>query len=71
MSVPAADNLRRWVDHGRWLHELDHDILAAADLLEAIDVLHRPYPEVVIRCEQCDVEWPCPTTRLLRPEAQP
>lgn len=36
LTVPAADNLRQWIDtESRWLHELDHDLAAAADLIEA------------------------------------
>jgi hypothetical protein len=50
----------------------------AADLLDAIDALHRPnrvrdWPNKVYftDCLTCDTSWPCPTARLLHPEGGP
>jgi len=53
--------------------------LTAADLLDAIDALHQPFhPDPdnfpsYTECEGClritGITWPCPTARLLHPEA--
>jgi hypothetical protein len=40
------------------------------DTLDAIDALHQPFDETGWKhqfCEECDIEWPCPTARLLHP----
>jgi hypothetical protein len=72
MTVPAADKLRR-ISGGSAV--VDAAVIAA-DLLDAIDALHQPnrvrdWPNKVYftDCLTCDTSWPCPTARLLHPEA--
>ena len=66
MTVPAADNLRRWAFDFGYAH---YDPPApAADLLDAIDALHQPDDGLLQQCRECLTLWPCPTARLLHPE---
>lgn len=47
------------------------DCYKAADTLDDIDDLHKPLQDsewLVVRCTQCDVEWPCPTHQVLHPK---
>ena len=73
MTVPAADKLR--VDYVSDEHTYAESTLdrfanmnTAADLLDAIDALHQSWPDTNW-CSGCDWWWPCPTARLLHPEA--
>jgi hypothetical protein len=43
-------------------------IIAAADLLDAIDALHQPNKVFARACDTCREPWPCPTARLLHPK---
>lgn len=63
MSVPAADDLRAWSRHN--VDPLYDDvIIAAADLLEAIDdIVGRYAPRKIAALGEID--------RLLHPEVQP
>ena len=74
MTVPAAENLRRSVQFRAYLpNGVVASVNTAADLLDAIDALHQPCDHhrfaLVDRthCDECNVDWPCPTTRLLHP----
>lgn len=73
MTVPAADKLREAHicpdpegERRRWI---------AADLLDALDDLHQPEMDnerggpMRPMCLTCHVDAPCPTARLLHPEA--
>lgn len=60
-----------------WHYEMltHEDVATAADLLDAIEVLHqprvivyRPNDDHDIICRECDKPWPCETHRLLHPE---
>jgi hypothetical protein len=62
VSVPAADELRGY------LPPTPSELLAAADLLDAIDALHQPISDHGLICDECDHPWPCPTARLLHPD---
>jgi hypothetical protein len=64
VTVPAADKLR--YDDGYSTPTLG-DLWAAAELFDAIDALHQPKKGGW--CRQCRTAWPCPTARLLHPEA--
>jgi hypothetical protein len=64
MTVPAADNLRRWVF--TFGYNDDDPPGLAVDLLVAIDALHQP--DQRIYCTACCDRWPCRTARLLHPE---
>ena len=67
-SVPAIDALRFRASHS-YVFKADAEAMeAAADLLDAIDALHQSWPDSNW-CSGCDVSWPCPTARLLHPEA--
>jgi len=72
-GVPAADSLRQIVAYfGLRLPAPDMvEVSRAADLLDAIDALHQPIEGYLIRvmCATCKVPHPCPTARLLHPEA--
>jgi hypothetical protein len=75
MTVPAANNLRRQLFSTMALIDAqNHDRISniAADLLDAIDALHQPYPlgdgRTSEDCDECGDRWPCPTARLLHPE---
>ena len=84
MTVPAADNLRHHADtHDMVCYGKKCDVcreqrerIAAADLLDAIDALHQPCDHhrfaFVDRthCDECNVDWPCRTHRLLHGEDQ-
>ena len=75
MTVPAADNLRHFAARP-FAFKADAEAMeAAADLLDAIDALHQPCPDLgkwqgERRC-LCDSLYPCPTSRLLHPEEGP
>jgi len=84
MTAPAADNLRPLADPryglARGFDDAQQTIQQAADLLDAIDALHQPDDEPFVIyepdesrsiwvCVACATEWPCPTARLLHPEA--
>lgn len=68
MSVPAADNLRLSA-----VGLLGQHLSVVADLLEAIEALHQPtraedgFAGEYHYCQECCMDWPCATYRLLRP----
>ena len=72
MTVPAADALRY---DGTTRVPLVSDLAVAADLLDAIDALHRKVIHLttgdITICPTCDENtygaWPCDTARLLHP----
>jgi len=68
MSVPAAATLRLWLLPPGAALLSDQDLLDAADLLDAIDALHQPFDNNSM-CWACHSPHPCPTARLLHPEA--
>jgi hypothetical protein len=80
VTVPAADKLRvEYVCDEHTYAELERfaNMNTAADLLDAIDALHQPnrvrdWPSKIYftDCLTCDTSWPCPTARLLHPEAR-
>ena len=59
---PIAANLRAWV-----YHEPHDPLEIAADALDAIDAMHRD--DGYRNCDCCAEDWPCPTHRLLHPDA--
>ena len=75
MSVPAADNLRRWVF--TFGYNDDDPPGLAADLLQEIDALHQPitchdgFAADYVICGECGKDWPCTTARRLHPEEAP
>ena len=78
MSVPAADKLRRsstalGLELPPTIHEhVAATAVAAADLLDAIDVLHQPEHSVGgTYCCLCIELWPCETHVLLHPVGGP
>ena len=68
-SSDIVTRLRRWIDNDSpWLNQLDDDLGAAADLLDAIDALHQSDPLLGSECAECFHVWPCKTARLLHHE---
>jgi hypothetical protein len=52
--------------------KMARQLLAALDLLDAIDALHQPGDgpsPTVTWCKSCDQSYPCMTARLLHPKA--
>ena len=68
-TVPAATAVRHHAPHFTDKEVATRDVIAAADLLEAINALHQPLTFLSGR-QQCSHDrkpWPCATVRLLHP----
>lgn len=58
----AADKNSRWVIAD--LHDAVHVIVALRSLVDAVDTMHQPWPQLG-QCVECGLPWPCRTYRLL------